>query len=288
MRPIHVQACGRSSTKVDLVAPERRATVEAEIARTLEGTRLVGCEIVPVSVVSGEGVEALRARLFAHAPAVAHSAPKGRFRLAVDRSFSLTGVGTVITGTVLSGVVAVGDQVSVSPSGLSARVRSIRAQNRPTDCGRTGERCALNLAGHDITKDAIHRGDIVLNPALHAPTDRIDALLRVLGCEHKPINHWMPVRLDHAAAEVGTRIVLLKDDPIEPGDDSNARTEALERFVPVAQQVFASLAPAEDLAPFPDVLHALTEFETWYRETHQSPFWVLFENQMPETPLVDF
>ena len=88
--------------------------------------------------------------------------------------------------------------------------------------------------------------------------------------------------------EVGTRIVLLKDDPIEPGDDSNARTEALERFVPVAQQVFASLAPAEDLAPFPDVLHALTEFETWYRETHQSPFWVLFENQMPETPLVDF
>ena len=70
--------------------------------------------------------------------------------------------------------------------------------------------------------------------------------------------------------------------------DSNGRTEALECFVPVAQQVFASLAPAEDLAPFPDVLHSLTEFETWYRETHQSPFWVLFENQMPETPLVDF
>ena len=71
--------------------------------------------------------------------------------------------------------------------------------------------------------------------------------------------------------------------------DSDARTAVLSRFVPVAQQIFASLAPAdEDGAPPPDPLHALTEFETWYRDAHSTPFWVLFENQMPETPLVDF
>ena len=71
--------------------------------------------------------------------------------------------------------------------------------------------------------------------------------------------------------------------------DSDARVEVLSHFVPVVQQVFASLAPAaEDGAPLPDVLDALTEFETWYGETHPNPFWMLFENQMPETPLVDF
>ena len=149
-------------------------------------------DIVPVSIVSGEGIDSLRARLFAEAQAVESSAPKGRFRLAVDRSFSLTGVGTVVTGTVLSGMVAVGDHVKISPSGLSARVRSIHAQNRPTDRGQAGERCALNLAGDGIAKDAIHRGDVVLDPELHAPADRIDATLRVLAAEPKPITQWMP------------------------------------------------------------------------------------------------
>jgi hypothetical protein len=72
-------------------------------------------------------------------------------------------------------------------------------------------------------------------------------------------------------------------------DESDARTEVLSRFVPVAQQIFAGLAPVgEEEAPPPDVLGALAAFETWYRETHPHPFWMLFENQMPETPLVDF
>ena len=74
-------------------------------------------------------------------------------------------------------------------------------------------------------------------------------------------------------------------------DESDARTEVLSHFVPVAQQIFAGLPPVvekEEEAPAPDVLGALAAFETWYRETHPHPFWVLFENQMPETPLVDF
>ena len=72
-------------------------------------------------------------------------------------------------------------------------------------------------------------------------------------------------------------------------DESDARTEVLSRFVPVAQQVFAGLAPAvQEAAPPPDILGALAAFETWYRETRPQPFWMLFENQMPDTPLVDF
>ena len=105
----------------------------------------------------------------------------------------------------------------MSPPGLFARVRSIHAQNRPAERGKAGDRCALNLAGEGIGKEAIRRGDVILDPELHAPTDRIDARLRVLPGEPKPIGQWFPVRLHHAAAEVGARIVLLGDDPVRPG-----------------------------------------------------------------------
>ena len=101
-----------------------------------------------------------------------------RFRLAVDRVFTLSGVGVVATGTVLSGSVHLGDRIQLSPSGLFARVRSLHAQNRPAEAAHEGERCALNLTGPDITKDAIRRGDVALDPELHAPTDRIDARIR--------------------------------------------------------------------------------------------------------------
>jgi selenocysteine-specific elongation factor len=220
-------------TKIDLVAADRREAVRIEIAHALEGTGLAGCEIVPVSVVSGEGIETLRARLFALAKSAERSPSQGRFRLAVDRSFTLTGVGTVVTGTVLSGAVAIGDHVTVGPSGLSARVRSIHAQNRPAERGQAGERCALNLTGEGVAKDRLHRGDVVLDPSLHAPSDRIDAHLRVLSSERKPIAQWTPVRLHLAAAEIGARVVLLGEGPIAPGGQGYVQL-VLERPIAAA------------------------------------------------------
>ena len=104
-----------------------------------------------------------------------------------------------------------------------ARVRSLHAQNRPAEIGRAGDRCALNLAGPDISKDAIRRGDVILDAELHAPTDRIDAVLRVLPSEEKSISQWFPVRLHHAAAEVGAHVVLLDDNPIQPGASADVQ-----------------------------------------------------------------
>lgn len=204
-------------TKADLADEDRRAQVRAEIAALIEGTGLEGVEIVPVSSVTGEGVHDLRERLIALARAFNGRAGEGRFRLAVDRCFTLAGAGTVVTGTVLSGAVRVGDSVSVSPSGLTARVRSIHAQNRRAEEGRAGDRCALNLAGEGISHDAIHRGDMVLDPALHAPTSRIDARVTVLAGEPKPLGAWFPVRLHHASVEVGARLVPLSDEALAPG-----------------------------------------------------------------------
>jgi selenocysteine-specific elongation factor len=207
-------------TKVDLVSDKRRKDVSAEIVDALAGTSLEGSTIVAVSVVSGEGIDALRDDLIERVHSVGRRDSPQRFRLAVDRSFVLAGIGTVVTGTVLSGAVTGGDHVIVSPSGIAARVRSIHAQNRPADRGNAGDRCALNLVGEGIAKDAIRRGDAVLAPELHAPTDRIDARLRVLASEPKPIAQWMPARLHHAAADVEARIVLLSDQPIVPGCDA--------------------------------------------------------------------
>ena len=207
-------------TKVDLAPPEQIAKVSAEIARLLEGTGLAGAEVVAVSTVTGTGIDDLRQRLFDAAHTMQARAATERFRLGIDRAFTLPGAGTVVTGTVLSGAVSAGDKVTISPSGLEARVRTIHAQNRPVQRGVAGERCALNLAGDGVSKDAIARGEVVLDPALHAPTDRIDATLRLLATETKPITQWMPARLHHAATEVGARIVLLGETPIAPGTEA--------------------------------------------------------------------
>jgi selenocysteine-specific elongation factor len=204
-------------TKADIASPERVADVVAQIGRAIVGTMLEGAEILPVSALTGQGIATLRMRLEAAADDIADRSKAARFRLAVDRVFTLPGVGVVVTGTVLSGSVHVGDRVLISPSGLSARVRSLHAQNKPADTGRLGDRCALNLVGDGISKESIHRGDVVLDPELHAPTDRIDARLRLLPSETKPVSQWFPARLHHASAEVGAHIVLLGDEPIQPG-----------------------------------------------------------------------
>ena len=205
--------------KCDLVSPERLSEVTRELSQVLAGTGLEGAPVVPVSAVSGEGIDAITAQLDATV-AAKHAArsKSGRFRLAVDRCFTLAGLGTTVTGTVLSGRVNVGDRVVVSPSGLDARVRSIRAHSQPVDHGEAGQRCALVLAGPQIAKDTVRRGDVVLDPALHAPTSRIDARVQVLTSEPKPISQWFPVKVHHAAMEVPGRVVVLRSEPIEPGE----------------------------------------------------------------------
>ena len=221
-------------TKTDLASPDRVAAVRDELAELLKGSSLEGIAIHPVSTVTGEGVEALRARLSDEAAAFPQRLHSGRFRLSVDRSFVLAGAGTVVTGTVLSGAVRVGDTVRIAPAGLAARVRSIHAQDRKAEEGVAGDRCALNLAGEGIERGAVHRGDMVLDSALHAPTDRIDASFRLLPSEKRAVGQWFPVRLHHAAAEVAARIVLL-GEPVQPGARAHVQL-VLER--PIAAVSF--------------------------------------------------
>ncbi|WP_299360601.1 selenocysteine-specific translation elongation factor [uncultured Paracoccus sp.] len=204
-------------SKADLAGPERRADVTAQIRALLDETGLAQSDVIPVSSITGEGVGQLRDALAAAEAATVARSATGRFRMAVDRSFTLKGAGTVVTGTVQTGRVSVGDTVVISPAGLSGRVRAIHAQNQPAATGLAGQRCAVNLAGEAISRDSIHRGDVALDPVLHVPTDRIDAVLRVLPSEPKPISTWFPARLHVGAVETGVRIVPLGGD-LGPGD----------------------------------------------------------------------
>ena len=205
-------------TKCDLVTPERLAEAEAEVRALLTGSALANAPILPLSSLTGQGIAALDAHLAQAREPLLPLLPsrlQGQFRLAVDRSFTLAGIGTVVTGTAVSGRVAVGDKLIISPRGLTVRVRGIHAQNLQAGSGQAGQRLALNLAGAE--KSDVRRGDWVVAEALHAPTQRIDVQLQLLASEARPLAHWTPVHLHLGAEDVGARVVPLDGVAIAPG-----------------------------------------------------------------------
>ncbi len=157
-------------TKIDRVDRTRVEEVAELTQLMLEPTGLAAAPVFPVSALNGEGVQALQSHLEGTAEAVAARVPSGNFRLAIDRTFTIQGAGLVVTGTVFSGAVALGDQVVLSPLGLPVRVRGIHAQNRSASQGQVGERLALNIAGANVDKSLVHRGDWILAAPAHAPS----------------------------------------------------------------------------------------------------------------------
>ncbi len=203
-------------TKADLADDDLILERMAEVETLLASTSLAGAEIVPVSALTGQGVDELKAKLLALGES--GKGATGFARLAVDRSFVLSGTGIVVTGTVHAGEIRIDDRLVLTPSGLEARVRSLHAQNRPAEIGRAGERCALNLTGTRLSKDSVRRGDWVVSPELHAPTDRIDVRLKLLASEGQPLKHWSPVHIHLGAAHVMGRVALIEDDKLGPGE----------------------------------------------------------------------
>lgn len=203
-------------TKCDLVDEARLEEVTGQLRELLARGSLAGAGIYPVSAISGEGVPELLKALDRAAEQAPAAKADGRFRFAVDRSFSIQGAGTVVTGVVWAGTLNVGDMVTASPSGAQARVRALHVQNKPAEIAVRGQRCGINLAGK-VDIESARRGDFLLDDFLHEPTERIDAELRLLADEVRPLRHWTAVRLHHAAAEVPARIALLQDDPLVPG-----------------------------------------------------------------------
>ena len=214
-------------TKADLANEDQQLERMAEIETVLATTSLRGAEIVPVSAVTGQGIDELKEKLLVLGESGKGAA--GFARLAVDRCFVLSGAGVVVTGTVHAGEIKVDDRLLLTPSGIEARVRSLHAQNRPAGIGRAGERCALNLAGPRLSKDAIRRGEWVVSPELHAPTDRIDVRLSLLSSETQPLKHWSPVHVHLGSAHVMGRVALLEGERLAPHSPATGSFSAILR-----------------------------------------------------------
>ncbi len=214
-------------TKSDLANDDQMLDRMAEVESLLASTALAGAEIIPVSAVTGHGVAELKAKLLALGESGKGVA--GFARLAVDRCFVLSGAGVVVTGTVHAGEIKVDDRLVLTPSGLEARVRSLHSQNRPAEIGRAGERCALNLTGPRLSRDAIRRGEWVVSPELHAPTDRIDVRLSLLASESQALRHWSPVHVHLGSAHVMGRVALLEGESLSPGDEALAQVVLEEK-----------------------------------------------------------
>ncbi|KAF0163793.1 MAG: selenocysteine-specific elongation factor [Rhodocyclaceae bacterium] len=213
-------------TKCDAVDPQRVIEAHSEIEALLAGTSLASSPVFALSATTGEGVAALRAHL--DAVAAAHQARRadGRFRLAIDRCFTLSGIGTVVTGTAFSGKVGAGDTVIIAPAGstgLKARVKSLHVQDRPAPSGQAGDRCALALTG-DFEKADIERGMWVVDPLAARPLTRFQAELQVPATQ-AALKHWAPVHLHLGAADITGRVALL--DCAEVGAGGTALAEIL-------------------------------------------------------------
>jgi selenocysteine-specific elongation factor len=204
-------------SKIDRVDAARVAEVGEQIAALLAPGPLAGSAIYPLSSLTGEGVAALRQALLDAARACRQRSGEGYFRLPIDRAFSLSGAGVVVTGTAFAGQVRVGDELLLSPAGRPLRVRGLHAQNREAHKAHAGQRVALNLAGERLTLEQFHRGDWLLQPTLHAPTSRIDCELQLLPGEPRELMHWTPLHVHLGAQDVTARVALLEGESLAPG-----------------------------------------------------------------------
>ena len=194
-------------TKTDLVDAARLATVQEEVEILLAGTTLEGSPIVPVSSITGAGLEALRRAIDARLATYVRAAPIGYFRLPVDRAFVMHGHGTVVTGTATAGTVHVGDAVRILPGGEEARVRTVQVHGQEVAEATFGQRVALNLAG--VERSQVQRGHVICDPRLDRVTDRLDAWVEIRPAAGRPVKSHEVVRLYIGTAEVIGKLVLL-------------------------------------------------------------------------------
>jgi selenocysteine-specific elongation factor len=202
-------------SKVDLVDEAWLELVTAEVREALEETALEGAAVLPVSAVTGQGLDELRAALDSLLDGAGPRIDLGRPRLPIDRVFTMSGFGTVVTGTLVDGTLTVGDELEVVPRGRLVRVRGLQRHNRSVETASPGSRVAANVTG--VEKSEIARGDVLSPPHTLQSTRRIDAQVRVVASAPRALRHGAELLLHTGTTEVGCRVIVLAGDAIEPG-----------------------------------------------------------------------
>ncbi|HEY0478582.1 MAG TPA: selenocysteine-specific translation elongation factor [Kofleriaceae bacterium] len=208
-------------TKRDLVDDEWLAMVTADISGELAGTFLASAPIVACSTRTAAGLDELRAAIAAAVDGIPPRERTGVFRLPIDRVFTVKGFGTIVTGTVLGGAVTLGDELTVLPGGLAARVRGIEVHGAPVERAVAGHRAALNLGG--VAVDDLARGDLLAHPGRVATSHILDVELRYLATAPDPLARRTKVLVHHATTQVIATLVLVDRDELPPGDTAVAQ-----------------------------------------------------------------
>ncbi len=223
-------------TKIDMVDAEWLALVREDVREFLTGTFLEGAAVVPVSALTGAGVPELIEAIARIAAEVEPAADVGIFRLPVDRVFTMKGFGTVVTGTLISGRVAVGEEVEVTPVGLRAKVRGLQVHNRAVESAEAGQRTAVNLQGVD--RATIARGYLLAAPDSLMTSQRLDCRYRHLAAAGRNLKNRTLVRIHTGTSEVMGRIILIDRDELKPGEEGFCQVVLEEPLAVVAGDRF--------------------------------------------------
>lgn len=220
-------------TKIDLIDdPDWLNLVEYDIREAVSQTTLANAEIVRVSAHTGAGIKELIelvGELVADLPLNTNANTP---RLPIDRIFTISGFGTVVTGTLLGGTLRVGDEIEIQPAGLRGRIRGLQSYKQPIDIAQPGSRVAVNLTG--IEKNALERGFVLTYPRQLQPTILADVYFRHLKDASRPLKHDAEAKLFVGAAESTVRVRLLNDEILPPGVESWLQLK-LEKPLAIAQ-----------------------------------------------------
>ncbi len=208
-------------TKKDLVDDDWLELVVADVEDVLSGITLEGAPVLPVSARTGEGLPELVSAIENLAADAVARKDLGRPRLPIDRSFTISGFGTVVTGTLIDGALSVGQEVELAPSGKTARVRGLQTHRKKLAHVEPGTRVAANLTG--LAHEDVIRGDVLTTPGWLKPTEAIDVRLKVIPSAPRPVRHNMFATVHIGSSETVARIRLLEKQRAEPGESTWAQ-----------------------------------------------------------------
>lgn len=217
-------------TKMDLVDQEWLELVMADIQDTVQKTFLEDAPIIPVSAQTGQGIDELTNEIIGLTKQAEEEKSGEFFRIPIDRVFTISGHGTVITGTLLGGKVTKGDTVQIMPSKKIARVRGVQVHGNPVEEAVSGDRCALNLGG--IQKEEIKRGEFVVFPNVLEATRLLDASLLVVD-DQASLKHGQRVRIHIGTSEVMGKIRMIGKEQMEEGERGYVQLRTEEPIVAI-------------------------------------------------------
>jgi len=203
-------------TKVDMVDEEWLGLVQEDVAEFLEGSFLEGAPVFPVSAAAGTGMDALRGHLAQMEKELRPERRSDLFRLPVDRVFTMRGHGTVVTGTMISGSVTLGDEIELIPGGRRTKVRGLQSHGATVEVAPAGRRTAVNLSGLDV--DDIRRGDVLALPDTLHPSEVWDVRMTCLSSASTPLKNRTEVHFHHGSRELLARLYFPDRDRLMPGD----------------------------------------------------------------------